>query len=225
MSQLVPVSSVAPPAAEGLSTVPITDSSPPKPGELEEHMFLSSSIGGSKHGQATVLAEPAGCEESEEGIVEGSNKSTSPELRKENQRLEKENQQMADELSHLKGLCNNIFSMMSNYGPSGQQDPAGNMSMESKQLDLLQSGKWLDEQGGSSGGNAGEMDDKERAEEEDDKSPMLFGVSIGAKRRKRSTEDENNHKQNQDQQNEAMTESYSYSNTAHSEFKKEPGTS
>ncbi|CAM8883779.1 unnamed protein product [Rhodiola kirilowii] len=112
-------------------------------------------------------------------------KCTTPELMEENERLKKENQQMTNELSHLKGLCNNIFMMMSNFGPSGQQDP-GNPSTESKQLDMLQSEMFSEEQGGSSGGGAGAMDDKE---DEENMSPKLFGVSIGAKRVKRSEDD------------------------------------
>lgn len=181
-------------AVEGPSTEPVTDSPPPKSGKLEEHMVLTSSIGGNKQGQVNDSTIPTGLEDSEGGNVEESRKSTSPELRKENRRLEKENQQMTDELSHLKGLCSNIFSMLSNYEPSGQQDH-GNVSVESRQLDLLQSEKYLEEQGGSSGGNASAIDDKG---EEENKSPMLFGVSIGAKRKKR-----NEHASSHKQQNEA----------------------
>lgn len=112
--------------------------------------------------------------------------STSPELAEENERLKKENEQMTNELSHLRGLCNNIFMLMSGYGPSGQQDP-GNPSMESKQLDLLQSGRFSEEQGGSSGGNC-EMEVKET--EEDRSCPKLFGVSIGSKRARKSDDSE-----------------------------------
>ncbi|CAM8880993.1 hypothetical protein QQ045_020657 [Rhodiola kirilowii] len=128
-------------------------------------------------------------------------KCTTPELMEENERLKKENQQMTNELSHLKGLCNNIFMMMSNFGPSGQQDP-GNPSTESKQLDMLQSERFSEEQGGSSGGGAGAMDDKE---DEENMSPKLFGVSIGAKRVKRS-EDDAQTEENNSNSNKAQSE-------------------
>lgn len=106
------------------------------------------------------------------------------ELVEANKRLKKENDQMTNELIHLRGLCNNIFQLMSSYGPSSaQQDPV-NPSMVSLQLDLLQSGMFSDEQGGSSSGRGyeGEMDDKVNSERKS--SPKLFGVSIIPKRAK-----------------------------------------
>lgn len=159
----------------------------------DDQVFSSSSLPGGKQ-------------------VELKNCSTS-DLVEENERLKKENQQMTNELSHLRGLCSNIFTMMSNFGPSGQQDP-GNPSMESKQLDLFHSERFS-EQGGSSGGNAGAVDEKEY---EESVSPKLFGVSIGCKRVKRSDENESDWKQHPTQQLDE-NDNNSHSNAAQIEIK------
>ncbi|KDO65439.1 hypothetical protein CISIN_1g042043mg [Citrus sinensis] len=57
-----------------------------------------------------------------------------PELLGENEKLRKENAQLNNELSQLKGLCNNILALMTNYA-SGQLD---NVSLpEGKTVDEL----------------------------------------------------------------------------------------
>uniref|UniRef100_A0A7N0SZ28 HSF-type DNA-binding domain-containing protein n=1 Tax=Kalanchoe fedtschenkoi TaxID=63787 RepID=A0A7N0SZ28_KALFE len=196
MSQLVATSPAVTPAVTlPPSTVQLVQISPSNSGE--EQMFSSTSSPG-----GTVLRQ----------VIN----STTPELVEENERLKKENEQMTNELSHLRGLCNNIFVLMSNYGPSGQQD-AGNPSMESKQLDLLQSGRFSEEQGGSSGGGAGALDNKEVDE---DTSPKLFGVSIGAKRMRRCEETESSER-HQQQRADSQTEN----NNAQSDMKLEPSQS
>ncbi|KAL9666430.1 hypothetical protein QQ045_000761 [Rhodiola kirilowii] len=206
-------------AAEGPSVVQSMQSSVmPKSGGDDQQ----STPGGSAQLQAitdsTTTTTPVVVEEENEQET----KSSSPELVEENERLEMENQQMTNELSHLQGLCNNIFSMMSNYGPSSGQQDLGNMSVDSKQLDLLQSGGMvMDEQGGSSGGGeGGAMNDKQEVEEKT--SPRLFGVSIGAKRQKINGEDRSSHRRKQRDDAET-TENNNYSNTAQSERKQEPG--
>lgn len=106
-----------------------------------------------------------------------------PELLEENDRLRKENVQLNHELSQIKGLCNNILALMTNYA-SGQLDTV-NLS-EGKALEFLPARKAED--------GGGKMEEAEEL----DLTPRLFGVSIGAKRARREDEEE----QSQQQQNE-----------------------
>ncbi|MBA0789136.1 hypothetical protein Gotri_026965 [Gossypium trilobum] len=121
--------------------------------------------------------------------------STTPELLEENERLRKENMQLNHELTQLKGLCNNILTLMTNYA-SGQSENNSN-SAEGKALDLLPAK--------NSGTKAGGVGPKEAVDMEEDVTPKLFGVSIGMKRVRRedSVEEQNN---NQEQQQEIECE-------------------
>ncbi|PKI41404.1 hypothetical protein CRG98_038176, partial [Punica granatum] len=126
---------------------------------------------------------------------------TTPELLEENDRLKKENMQMSHELSHLRGLCNNILSLMagcvsrqsdSNTAPEGQQP-----------LELMprrQAPPPAGEEGCASVAAGGE-----------EVNPRLFGVSIGVKRMRMAaaTADENGdemreREQDQDQVQQSM---------------------
>ncbi|TYH59488.1 hypothetical protein ES332_D08G225100v1 [Gossypium tomentosum] len=128
-------------------------------------------------------------------VLHRTTSSTTPELLEENERLRKENMQLNHELTQLKGLCNNILTLMTNYA-SGQSENNSN-SAEGKALDLLP--------GKNSGTKAGGVGAKEAVDMEEDVTPKLFGVSIGMKRVRRedSVEEQNN---NQEQQQEIECE-------------------
>lgn len=78
----------------------------------------------------------------------------------ENERLRKENLQLKKDLAEIKSLCNNIFSMVSNY--AFVQSESG--FREVKPLDLMPVQRFTDEM------------------VEVETSPKLFGVTIGTKR-------------------------------------------
>ncbi|XP_044487044.1 heat stress transcription factor B-2b [Mangifera indica] len=101
---------------------------------------------------------------------------TMPELLEENERLRKENMQLNHELSQLRGLCNNILSLMTNYA-AGHFDTAS--LPEGKAMELLAR-------------KAEDVGAKAEEAEEVDLTPRIFGVSIGAKRARREEEEENN---------------------------------
>ncbi|GAB4856895.1 hypothetical protein Ancab_014813 [Ancistrocladus abbreviatus] len=120
-------------------------------------------------------------------IHRGASCSTS-ELLEENERLRRENVQLANELNQLRGLCNNILSLMSNCA-SGQQETGG--VPEGRPLDLLvvkQVPAEADGSGATSsrgGGCSGDSDIKPEVKADEETSPRLFGVSLGAKRARR----------------------------------------
>lgn len=99
--------------------------------------------------------------------------SSTAEILEENERLRRENVNLSQELNQLRGLCNNILALMSNFA-SGQQETGG--LPEGKPLDLLP-GRPVAIHGGGE-------------KLEDDPCPRLFGVSIGAKRARREDEEE-----------------------------------
>ncbi|KAL5812948.1 hypothetical protein ACOSQ3_027898 [Xanthoceras sorbifolium] len=89
----------------------------------------------------------------------GSAGHTCAEVMEENEKLRKENLQLNKQLTEMKELCSNIFALMSNYA-------SGSQSLESG----FQARDLLPEKRFSVG------------DEEQQVSPRLFGVPIGAKR-------------------------------------------
>lgn len=128
--------------------------------------------------------------------VQRATSSTTAEIMEENDRLRRENLTLSQELNQLRGLCNNILALMTNYA-SGQQDTGG-LPSGNPPLDLLPPPVAVVEgdaggvsSGGASGSGGSRGVEKAEAEEEEeeDECPRLFGVSIGAKRPKRESEE------------------------------------
>ncbi|KAM5572561.1 heat stress transcription factor B-2b [Rosa sericea] len=127
---------------------------------------------------------------------------TTAEILEENERLRKENMQLSQELTQLRGLCNNILAMMTNYA-SGQLARGGGAAAEDKRPHPPPLVVKKSQEGGNaavSGGDktecsAGEEEMEEDQEEETPpplpiQTPKLFGVSIGVKRVRRDEEEE-----------------------------------
>ncbi|KAF5734831.1 heat stress transcription factor B-2b [Tripterygium wilfordii] len=114
------------------------------------------------------------------GAVRLTSCSTTPELIEENERLRKENVHLNNELHQLRSLCDNIFSLMTNYASgNANSNSYSNILPDGRPLDLLAAVQQL----------ASPTEDtpisKTKAAAlvaEEDLSPRLFGVSIGFKR-------------------------------------------
>ncbi|GAB4834354.1 hypothetical protein Ancab_032609 [Ancistrocladus abbreviatus] len=155
-----------------------------------EEQVLSSNSSPAAIGAAAAAA----------GMYRGASCST-PELLEENERLRKENTQLANDLNQLRGLCNNILSLMGNYA-AGQQETGG--IPEGRPLELLAVRQVTVEPdcGGAAsspgGGCSADSDVKVEVQAEDETSPRLFGVSLGAKRARREDEEQYRERPGQD---------------------------
>ncbi|CAL1375402.1 unnamed protein product [Linum trigynum] len=153
----------SPTAAVTVAAVPVRMISPSNSGEEQVISSTSSPA-------ANAILRTTSC-------------TTTPELLEENERLRKENAQLNQELTQLRGLCNNIVSLMTNYASSGQANGSvsdnNQIPSEGKPLDLMPA-------------TAATMPEKPAVggvSKLADPSPMLFGVSIGVKRMRRDEED------------------------------------
>lgn len=114
---------------------------------------------------------PSAAQNSNNMVQRSASCTSEPELLEENERLRKHNTQLSQEVSQLKGLCENILALMNNYASSSSSSafPQG------KPLELLPN-----------------------VTPEEEVVPKLFGVSIGVKRcRKEGQETERDELQNQ----------------------------
>ncbi|XP_040987335.1 heat stress transcription factor B-2b [Juglans microcarpa x Juglans regia] len=155
------------------------------PSNSADEQVISSNSSPAAHAPAALLQR-------------SSSFATTPELLEENEQLRKENSQLSHELTQLRGLCNNIFSMMANYA-SGQSDGGGASIPEGKPLELMPAKQV------TVTGETALCSGAHKADEEVGTMPRLFGVSIGVKRARNEgaeEEDEDEDEDDDDQEQE-----------------------
>ncbi|PON86459.1 Heat shock transcription factor [Trema orientale] len=113
---------------------------------------------------------------------------TAPELLEENERLRRENSQLSNELTQLRGLCNNILTLMTNFASSQIDTGGGGGVPEGRPLEFMQAPEDAAVVGGATAGPNPEAVEEE--DEDEEMRPRLFGVSIGVKRVRRDEEEE-----------------------------------
>ncbi|XP_047342286.1 heat stress transcription factor B-2b [Impatiens glandulifera] len=120
-------------------------------------------------------------------IITDMNRGTTTDLTEENDRLRRENAHMNHELIRLRSLCNDVVYLMTNYSPDHHHH--NQQQKQCRALDLLPATKTcmdeLDGDGEGSGSGSGGVTDCDLA-----MNPRLFGVSIGLKRARETTEEE-----------------------------------
>ncbi|XP_050376487.1 heat stress transcription factor B-2b [Argentina anserina] len=131
---------------------------------------------------------------------------TTAEILEENERLRKENMQLSNELTQLRGLCNNILAMMTNYA-SGQLARGGGDVAEDNRLSPPSLAVKISHQGENAAGPGGDKAEEEDMEEDQEEetplppqpitTPKLFGVAIGVKRVRREEEGEDQERRKQ----------------------------
>ncbi|CAM8924970.1 unnamed protein product [Rhodiola kirilowii] len=88
--------------------------------------FSSNSTPSSAAPSATLFLDQSQCNSNNDnnsGCGDGSSSSSRAHLIGENDRLKKANTQLCKELSQMKSMCTNIYSMMSNYDPGAGPVP------------------------------------------------------------------------------------------------------
>ncbi|XP_048132369.1 heat stress transcription factor B-2b isoform X2 [Rhodamnia argentea] len=172
------------PAAAAAGTATVTVAAMPvagltvSPANSGDEQVISSSS------PPVALATPAVAAASPSVVHRSPSCTTAPELLEENERLKKENMQMSQELSQLRGLCNNILSLMANY-VSRHSDSSSATVPEGQALELMPARRAED-----GAGPAPAVEEDEEEEEAATVAPRLFGVSIGGKRQR--VEENNN---------------------------------
>jgi len=140
---------------------------------------------------------------------------TAPELFEENERLRKENDQLNHELTQLKSLCNNILTLMTNYGSGFSRQRLESSASavrtlpvpEGKALDLLPAKHVSSADDAVHVGGVAGFVPCTTANAVEAEVPRLFGVSIGLKRCRTESETEPEGEEQNQMQTQTQTPS------------------